>query len=274
MITRRIRFAFVGACLIVTGALLSAQVSTVRITNLYDSGTAAPGAKSDWGFACLLEGGGHTVLFDTGGRAEVLRQNLSALKIDPTRIQAVVLSHDHDDHTLGLAALPGGAGLPVYTGAHADLSPEALAALKRIGARRVVVGPGQLVDVFPGFRVSGEIHAAGAYEEALIVDTPNGLIVVVGCSHPGIVLMLRQIAAATKRPIYTVIGGFHLLQTPAAEVKQIVADFRKLGVAWVGPTHCTGEEATRLFREAYGDHLIPGGVGTVVNVAKTVRVGR
>ena len=61
-----------------------------------------------------------------------------------------------------------------------------------------------------------------------------------------------------------VVGGFHLLQTPADEVKRMVAAFREMGVGRVGPTHCTGPEAIRLFREAYGDRYIPGGVGAVV----------
>ena len=66
-----------------------------------------------------------------------------------------------------------------------------------------------------------------------------------------------------------VLGGFHLGQTPADQVKQIIADFRSLGAAFAGPTHCTGDEAIRLFRQAYGDHLITGGVGTVVDAPRT-----
>ena len=71
-----------------------------------------------------------------------------------------------------------------------------------------------------------------------------------------------------------VIGGFHLMQTPVADVKRIVADFKTLGVAWAGPTHCTGDEAIRQFREAYGDHFITGGVGTVVEAPKATAVVR
>jgi 7,8-dihydropterin-6-yl-methyl-4-(beta-D-ribofuranosyl)aminobenzene 5'-phosphate synthase len=61
-----------------------------------------------------------------------------------------------------------------------------------------------------------------------------------------------------------VVGGFHLLHTPADEVKRIVSEFKGMGVTYVGPTHCTGESVTELFREAYGERFIKGGVGTVV----------
>ena len=76
--------------------------------------------------------------------------------------------------------------------------------------------------------------------------------------------MLRQITASAGRPIHTVLGGFHLLQTPADEVAGIVAAFKDLGVGRVGPTHCTGPDAIRKFKEAFGDRFIGGGVGTVV----------
>jgi 7,8-dihydropterin-6-yl-methyl-4-(beta-D-ribofuranosyl)aminobenzene 5'-phosphate synthase len=266
----RVPFLRAGAAaLVLMGHLISAQGSGVRITYLYDNTIATQGTKSDWGFACLLEGRGHTILFDTGARPDVLRDNMAALKVDPARVQAVVFSHEHGDHTMGIDALPAIPGLPVYVGEHFRLAPAVVAALARMGATRVPVS--KPVEVFPGFTVAGEVSGNGIFEEALVVDTPEGSVVIVGCAHPGIVSMLRRIAETTKRPIHMVVGGFHLMQTPAADVKQIIADFKALGVAWAGPTHCTGDEAIRLFREVYGDHFIAGGVGTVVNAPKTIR---
>jgi 7,8-dihydropterin-6-yl-methyl-4-(beta-D-ribofuranosyl)aminobenzene 5'-phosphate synthase len=262
-----------AAALLLASLGLSAQAPGVRITYLYDNTVAVQGTKSDWGFACLVEGHGRTVLFDTGARPDVLRQNMAALKVDPTKIQAVILSHEHGDHTVGMGALPAMPGLPVYIGEHFRLPLPATDAIARIGANRVTVRAGQSVQVFPGFLVSEEISGKDAYEEALIVDTPAGSVVVVGCAHPGIVAMLRRIAETTKRPIHAVIGGFHLSGTPAAEVHTIIAGFKALGVKRAGPTHCTGDEAIRLFREAYGDGFVAGGVGTVVS-APTPAAGK
>ena len=95
------------------------------------------------------------------------------------------------------------------------------------------------------------------------MDTPGGLVVVVGCSHPGIVPMLTQIKASSGRPIHAVVGGFHLLQTPPAEVARIVAAFQSLGVARVGATHYRAG-GHQMIQKGVPDRYIPGGVGTVV----------
>jgi len=256
------------AALAAAGAIARAAGPGVRVTYLYDNTTTAPTLTADWGFACLVEGHGRTVLFDTGTKPEVLRRNMAALKVDAARIQALVFSHPHADHTLGAGALTALPGLPVYAGEHFRLPPDAEAQLARIGATRVTVPAATPVEVFPSFTVTGEMAAANTYEEALVIDTPAGAVVLVGCAHPGIVTMLQRVAEATKRPIHMVLGGFHLLQTPAQEVRRIIAEFKAMGVAWAGPAHCTGEEAIALFREAYGDHFIAGGVGTVVEVPR------
>jgi len=260
------RAAVVSVLLVLATAILRGQAPGVTLTYLYDNTVAVQGTRADWGFSCLVDAHGRSVLFDTGTRPQILRDNMALLKVDPSRIQAVVLSHEHGDHTLGIDALPDRPGLPVYLGEHFRLPAPADAALARLGASRQIVKSGAPVQVFDGIQVSDEITARGAYEEALIIDTPPGSIVLVGCAHPGIVAMLQRIAATTKRPIHTVVGGFHLLQTPPDEVRTIVAAFKTLGVQRVGPTHCTGDAAMKMFREAYGDHYIAGGVGTIVRV--------
>ncbi len=239
------------------------QNAGLRITYLYDNTAAVPGVRADWGFACLVEGRGARLLFDTGAKPDVLTHNAHALRVDLGRLDAVVLSHDHGDHTGGFTALGPRPGLPVF---HAQgFNPTVIAALRGSGAKLVPVS--KSVEVLPGFQTSDEFGTT-IKEEALLVDTPDGLVVIVGCSHPGIVTMLRHIKASTGRPIHTVLGGFHLMQTPADEVRRMAAAFQELGVRRVGPTHCTGPEAIGLFRDAYGDGFIQGGVGTVVTARR------
>jgi len=244
-------------------AMEPGQTPGVRITYLYDNTEAVPGVRADWGFACLVEGRGARLLFDTGTKPDVLTHNAQALRVDLVRLDAVVLSHDHGDHTGGFPALGPRPGLPVF---HAQgFNPAVVAALRGSGARLVPVS--KSVEVLPGFHTSDEFGTT-IMEEALLVDTPDGLVVIVGCSHPGIVPMLRQVKASTGRSIHAVLGGFHLLQTPADEVTRIVAAFQELGVGRVGPTHCTGPDAIARFKEAYGDRFIQGGVGTVVTAPR------
>jgi 7,8-dihydropterin-6-yl-methyl-4-(beta-D-ribofuranosyl)aminobenzene 5'-phosphate synthase len=245
------------------GALAPPQVpaatSDVRITYLYDNTAAAPGVTADWGFACLVESRGARVLFDTGAKPDVLARNAQALGVDLGRLDAVVLSHDHADHTAGLPALGPRPGLRLFYAR--GFSPDVVA---RLGASRGSLVPVlRSTEVAPGIRTSDEFGTT-IKEEALLIDTPGGLVVVVGCSHPGIVPMLQQITATSGRPIHAVVGGFHLMQTSAADVNGIVAAFKELGVGRAGPTHCTGPEAIRRFKEAFGDRFIQGGVGTVV----------
>ena len=244
-------------------AMERGQDPGVRITYLYDNTASVPDVRADWGFACLVEGRGARLLFDTGTKPDVLTHNAQALHVDLGRLDAVVLSHDHGDHTAGFPSLGPRPGLPVF---HAQgFSPAVVAALRASGARLVPVS--KSVEVLPGFHTSDEFGTT-IKEEALLVDTPDGVVVIVGCAHPGIVPMLKQIAASTGRPINAVLGGFHLVQTPADEVKRIVTAFQELGVGRVGPTHCTGPDAIARFKEAYGDRYIQGGVGTVVSAPR------
>jgi 7,8-dihydropterin-6-yl-methyl-4-(beta-D-ribofuranosyl)aminobenzene 5'-phosphate synthase len=232
---------------------------SVTVTYLYDNTTAVPGTTADWGFACLVETNGRRVLFDTGTKPEVLRANLAALKIDIAKLDALVLSHDHGDHTGGVSVLGPRPGLPTFFPASFSEATRAMFARQQLKPVPVTTP----ADVVPGVTTSGQFGTA-IPEEALIVDTDQGLVVIFGCAHPGAVEMLRGISRVRNRPFHLVLGGFHLLQSPADRVAQIVADFKAMQVAYVSPTHCTGEAAIKAFRQAYGTHFIEGGVGRVV----------
>jgi 7,8-dihydropterin-6-yl-methyl-4-(beta-D-ribofuranosyl)aminobenzene 5'-phosphate synthase len=232
---------------------------SLKITYLYDNTTISDHMKPDWGFSCLVEEYGKDVLFDAGANPDILRANIAALHVDVSRISAVVFSHEHRDHTGGVEALGNRPGLPVFF--PAAFGKATRAAFLRQGFLLMPVSTA--TEVLPGFATSDELGAQ-IREEALVAEIPEGLVVIAGCAHPGIIPMLKQIAASRKRPLHMVLGGFHLLQTPADEVRRIVAEFKALGVDYVGPTHCTGDAAIRLFQTAYGSHFITGGVGTVV----------
>ena len=256
---RRALLLSASLVLVVGAARPQAPGPGATVTYLYDNTTAAQGTKSDWGFACLVETGGRRVLFDTGTNPEVLRANLAALKIDISSLDALVFSHDHSDHTAGVGVLGPRPGLPTFFPASFSEATRAVFAGQRL-RESPVTGPD---DVEPGVTTSGQCGTA-IPEEAIVVDTDQGLVVIFGCAHPGVVEMLRGISLARSRPIHLVLGGFHLLQTPPDQVAQIVEDFRAMRVAYAGPTHCTGEAAITAFREAYGTPFIEGGNGRVV----------
>ncbi len=92
-------------------------------------------------------------------------------------------------------------------------------------------------------------------------------MVIIGCSHTGIVNILRKAKELHNKNIYMVLGGFHLLNTADSGVNQIIEEFKELGVEKCGATHCTGERQIPLFKKAYGENFVPMGVGRVIQIS-------
>jgi 7,8-dihydropterin-6-yl-methyl-4-(beta-D-ribofuranosyl)aminobenzene 5'-phosphate synthase len=241
----------------------AAETEDLRITILYDNIVYDPSLRADWGFAALVEYRGHTLLFDTGGNANFLMGNMERLEIDPMSIEAVVLSHSHGDHVGGLAGLlQTGARPPVY------VPPSFRDDFKREVRRTselVEVEPGQ--EILPGLHTTGELGAGQIPEQALVIQLEDGIVVMTGCAHPGIVEMVARAKELAEGPVRLVLGGFHLGDMGAPQIRPILADFRRLGVEQVAPTHCTGERAIELFAASYGDRFVEAGTGRVIEVA-------
>jgi 7,8-dihydropterin-6-yl-methyl-4-(beta-D-ribofuranosyl)aminobenzene 5'-phosphate synthase len=108
----------------------------------------------------------------------------------------------------------------------------------------------------------------GIKEQSLIVNTPPGLVIVTGCSHQGIVNIVKKTKELLNRDVYLVFGGFHLMGHSEEQVKAIIKDFRELGVQKCGATHCTGDRAIQMFKDAYGDDYVEIGSGRVLHFGK------
>ncbi len=237
------------------------QAGGVRITIVYDNTAYDPNLRAAWGFAAWIEYGEHTLLFDTGGDGPTLLSNMEKLGLDPQRIEAVVLSHEHGDHTGGLQALVDtGIRPPVYAPA---AFPSGLKA--QIRAETELIEVTGALEILPGILSTGELRGP-VIEQALVVGTQEGMVVVTGCAHPGIVEIVEQAKAIMEGEVALVVGGFHLGNASQNKVKRIMANFRQLGVRQVCPTHCTGESAIGMFADEYGDDYVEGGVGRVILV--------
>ncbi len=131
----------------------------------------------------------------------------------------------------------------------------------------------EAVVVCPNVYLSGEMVGRLGNEQALILETSQGLVVVVGCSHPGIVPILERVKQQRNREIFWVVGGFHLVDDngndlPQNQILSVVDGVRSLGVKKCSATHCTGGLAIRLFKEAFGDNYEPAGTGRVMVVSR------
>ena len=135
--------------------------------------------------------------------------------------------------------------------------------IARRGARLHPVRAGG--PLFGPFASTGPLDH-GLPEQALIIDTARGLVVVTGCAHPRVVSIAETAIRLTGRPIHLLIGGRHLLHADAAQVDEVVARLQALGVERVAPSHCTGAAAIARFRRAWGARFVESGLGAVLEV--------
>ncbi|UCH09859.1 MAG: MBL fold metallo-hydrolase [Fidelibacterota bacterium] len=234
----------------------------IIVTVLYDNYASVEGVEADWGFACLIQGLEKTILFDTGTQSEVLLRNAEQLNVDLETAEVIVISHEHRDHTGGLAAVLGdSSGATVYF--PVSFTEDFGDAI--VAAQGTAVRVSEPVVLFAGVSLTGEMGSQ-IKEQSLILETKEGLLIITGCSHQGIVEILERATEIHEQDIHLVAGGFHLLNHTEADVGAIIQRFRELGVEKCGATHCTGGGAIEQFEEAYGEDFISMGVGKVLRI--------
>jgi 7,8-dihydropterin-6-yl-methyl-4-(beta-D-ribofuranosyl)aminobenzene 5'-phosphate synthase len=291
-VNRRLPGLLVAA--IVMSAVAASAQSPARVTVLYDAFGNPSDLKRDWGFAALVEYGGRRILFDTGNNAEFFTFNVERLKVDLTKLDAAVISHRHGDHTTGLAYLISrNPTLRIY-------APQEGAFFKSAAPRTFLARhpglpanlqyfdgkePDQWVsgtpwpngnfetvsatkEILPGFFVittqSRKPGTTEMNEVSLAVRTPRGLAVVVGCSHPGVEHILESAAKIDTR-LFTVVGGFHLVQTAEPEIRRVATMLHDtLKIERVAPAHCTSELGFAVFLEQFKGRFDHAGVGSIV----------
>lgn len=242
-------------------------VASPTVTVVFDNNRYKEGLTTSWGFSCLVTGMEKTILFDTGGSPSVLSANMDLLGIDPAGIDIVVLSHNHGDHVGGLGSvLEKNPGITVYL--PASFPTDFKGAVRGYGAG--------VVEVSEPLRICEDVHSTGELgaavrEQSLVIETEKGLVVITGCAHPGIIEIVEKAKELFDDDVLLVMGGFHLGGVNVGRLESIVSGFQELGVACVGPCHCSGDEARRLFQQAYGDEYIDVGVGTVIDTGELSR---
>lgn len=267
-----------------------------RITVLVDAFSDRSELKKDWGYSALVEYSGRRILFDAGNDSELFRFNVEALGVDLANLDAVVISHRHGDHTDGLRYLLsinpdviiyvaddeyfGGPTprrfferpvdtLPTrmryFDGRVPDPLPHG-SPWKHANTQRV----SSALEILPGMRVVPNISAGGGFAEtpelSLVIDTPEGQVLLVGCSHPGIERILESVRGGTDS-VRLIMGGLHWLTLPDAEVERLAHDLlHKWGVQAVAPGHCTGEVGFSVLSRMFGRHYLYAGLGSSIEL--------
>ncbi|MFW6137620.1 MAG: MBL fold metallo-hydrolase [Spirochaetota bacterium] len=215
-----------------------------------------------WGMGCVVQGIPRTILFDTGGDGDILLSNMEKMGIEPDEIDLVVLSHIHGDHTGGLwKFLEQNSEVTVYI--PASFSSSFQHRVEEAGAG--VVRVKRPMEITPGVYSTGEV-GTWIKEQALVIQSAKGLVVVTGCSHPGVDTIARRAAEYLEETIYLITGGFHLGGTSKAKIHNIIKDLNKLGVQKIAPSHCTGRKATSLFKQAWEKNFIQAGCGATISL--------
>ena len=233
-------------------------MDSVKMTIVFDNTSLQQNCTPEWGFACVIELPDETILFDTGNDGQILENNLKALGFENTVFPKIIISHMHWDHYGGLkrmlASNPDAAIYLPSTARDEDIA-------KFTDSKENIAFVKEPQEIAPYVYSLGEMPAR-ANEHALAIRTKEGLVVVTGCAHPGIVEIVKKAREQfPEEKLKLVFGGFHLGGHSEAQVRDIVNELKALGVERAAPTHCTGEKSIAVFERELGDSFVRGGVG-------------
>jgi len=271
----------------------------LRITTLAENSATRFGTLAEHGLSMLVEVDDLCILLDTGQTGTAVH-NAHAMGIDLSRVGRMVLSHGHQDHTGGLREVLAQTGeVTVY--AHTDVWRPRYVVRKGEKARyaglmfvreqlesmgatfqlsdgpvhisREVMTTGPVPRVTPFERLDSDLVVKTAEgwqqdqvpdDQALVVKTPRGLVVLLGCAHSGIVnTLLHAQQVAGQRRIYAVLGGTHLGFSTQEQLDRTIAALRDMDIQRIGVSHCTGLAASGRLAREFGDHFFFNNVATV-----------
>ncbi len=278
------------------------QVHALKVTLLSTMLVGDVKGIGEWGFSALVEGDGRRVLLDTGAHPDTVLQNARDLNIDLSDVKDVILTHNHWDHVTGLMTLrkemmkKNPAALSVVhvsrgifysrPGQHGEENP--MIALRKeyeaTGGR--FVEHEQASEIFPGWWLTGPVPRkypehnwssvgkvqtpSGLVEDnipedqSLVLNTPQGLVVVTGCGHAGIINILTFAREEfPNEPVEAVIGGLHLFPATDDQLNWTADKMKDFKVAHLVGAHCTGIEAVYRLRERLALPRASAVVGTV-----------
>jgi len=236
------------------------EIDDLEITVIYDNNRSDPRTEPAWGFSCLVAGTFGTILFDTGGEADILLENMDRLDIDVDDIDMIFLSHAHWDHVGGLSGLLD--RVSKCDVCLLESFPDDIVEVSGNGGGKVI----KIADsqrLCEGCYTTGEM-GRDIKEQAMIIRTTRGLVIITGCAHPGIVAIVEKAAEMFEDKILLVMGGFHLHDASEDKLRGIAGQFRKSEVVHAAPCHCSGDEARQIFGEVYGDRFIDIGTGRII----------
>lgn len=237
----------------------------MKIKIIFDSNAIDNKFETGWGFSCLIN---NHILFDTGADGDALLNNLKLMHIKSLDIDKIVISHEHLDHTGGLwKIIEHQPNIAVYV--CPNFNQAFKDKIKKFGNPIINAHAFQEIDnqIYATGEMSGSYKNNFIAEQALVLKTAQGLVIITGCAHPGIINIIKIVKSRFPQDnIYLVLGGFHLSGTSRKEIENITKEFQSLKVQKVAPLHCSGDMAKKIFKQYYGDNCISLDVGEKLEI--------
>lgn len=234
----------------------------VRLRMIYNNIGGASGFQEAWGLAIWIEHDGVNLLFDTGGDASILHENMVQARLNPATLTAVIISHDHWDHRNGLSMVLENSSY----GPHIFVPEEVREKYEADFPQAGITGIQKPVEITSGVWSTGSMATTykgePLFEQSLVIVREEKLILLTGCSHPGIVRIVSEVTQLfPDKEISLVAGGFHLKEQTASETAAVSEGLMQKGVSRIAPSHCTGGEALSLLSQQWGSRMIPFNLG-------------
>jgi len=242
------------------------EINSVKITTIVDNDVWEKSLFSSWGISFYVEtfkeNEKHTVLMDTSGSFEAFYKNASKLGLDLTAVEAVFISHWHGDHTGALSqVLPLiKHSIPVYV---PSVDSSGIREIRNANGKPIICS--EPTEFIEGLMSTGEMPV-GISEHSLLIDLKNkGLVVLVGCSHPGIINILKRAQKVSGvNKIFAVAGGFHI--SSASKGIAVGKFLQEMDVELVSPCHCTSNDAKQGITKIMGERCIKNGSGKIISI--------